>query len=117
MLCLHANGELLLVAGENKMPMAELIEFHDGRYLLAGALTRQLVDAATTADPRHTPTIVKREARKLDTQAMYESWQKAYRSLLRDKPGKSNVWYSQQIAKKDIAQGRDASTIRKHMKK
>jgi len=116
-LCLQANGELFVVVGSNRVPIAELIEFHDGRYSLTGTMIRQLVDAATTADPRHTPTTVKREARKLETQTMYEAWQKAYRTSLRKKPENSDVWHSQQIAKLDIAQGRDASTIRKHMKK
>jgi hypothetical protein len=117
MLCLQAKGELVLVIGSSKVPMAELIEFHSGRYSLAGAMLRQLVDAATTADPRHTPTIVKREARKLITQAMHESWQKAFRTLQRNKPGMGDLWYSQRIAKSDIAQGRKSETIRKHMKK
>jgi hypothetical protein len=35
--------------------------------------------------------------------------------LLKKNPGKSDVWYSQQIAKTAIAQGRDASTITKNM--
>ena len=68
-------------------------------------MIRRMVDAATTADNRYTPSNAKREARKLDTQAMYESWQKEYRELKRSKPGMSDVWYAQQIAKMDIAHG------------
>ena len=86
--------------------MAELITFGDGQYSLDGAMIRRMVDAATTADNRYTPSQVKREARKLDTQAMYASWQKEYRDLKRSKPGKTDSWYAQQIAKMDIAQGR-----------
>ena len=74
-----------------------------------------MVDAAPTADPRHTPSTVKREARKMDTRAMYATWQKAFQTLRKKHPGRSDVWYSQQIAKTDIGQGRDASTIKKHM--
>ena len=37
--------------------------------------------------------------------------------LRKQRPNMSDVWYSQQIAKQDIAAGRDAETIRKHMKK
>lgn len=117
MLCLQAHGALSLVAGGNALPLAELIEYHDGAYLLDGAMIRKLVDAATTADKRYTPNNAKRETRKLETQAMYVSWQMAYRELYKKHKSKnmSEVWYSQQIEKMEIAKGRDASTIKKHM--
>lgn len=116
LLCLQADGALVLVAGNNAVPLAELIEHHDGGYSLDGVMIRQLVDAATTADNRYTPSNAKRESRKLDTQAMYLSWQKAYRELRKKHKDKSDTWCSQQIEKMDIAKGRDAGTIRKHIK-
>lgn len=115
MLCLQANGALALVAGSNPLPLVELVEYHDGAYSLDGAMVRQLVDAATTADNRYTPSNAKREASKLDTQAMYASWQKEYRALKKKRPKMSDVWYSKQIEKMDIANGRNFSTIKKHM--
>ena len=117
MICLQGNGVLTLVAGSNMLPLAELIEYHDGTYSLDGAMVRRLVDASTTADNRYTPRNARREARKLDTQAMYDSWRKAYRALKKKRQNMSDVWYSQQIAKMDIANGRNAETIRKQMKK
>jgi len=117
MLCLQTGSELSLVVGDNKLPLAELIGFHEGRYSLDHSMVRRLIDTATTADPRYTPTDVKRKARKLKTQAMYARWQKEYRIMKRNNPDKSDVWCSRQIAKKTIAQGRDADTIRKNMKK
>jgi len=117
MLCLEASGELALVVGNNKVPVAELIEFHDGEYSLDADMIRRLVDATTTADNRYTPSDVKREANKLETQKQYQAWQKAYRALKRKRPGMSDVWYSLQIAKTDNPNNRDAETIRKHMKK
>ena len=80
-------------------------------------MIRQLVDSATTADPRHTPSNARREARKLDTQARHERWRKAYRDLKKKHPKMSDVWCSQQIAKGELGDGRSADTIRKHMKK
>jgi hypothetical protein len=115
MLCLNVQGHLALVVGADAIPLADVIGFEDGSFTLDRAVIRKMVDSANTADQRHTPSIAKREARKLDTQAMYASWQKAYRSLLKKSPGKSDVWYSQQIAKTATAQGRNASTIKKHM--
>lgn len=115
MLCLQANGVLALVAGSNPLPLADLVEYHDGAYSLDGAMVRQLVDAATTADNRYTPSNAKREASKLDTQAMYASWQKEYRALKKKRPKMSDVWYSKQIEKMDIANERSFSTIKKHM--
>jgi hypothetical protein len=107
----------MLVAGSSRVPLSECIKFHEGAYSLDAVQIRRLADSATTADDRYTPSNARREARKLDTKAMYESWRKAYRELQKKRPGKSGVWYSQQIAKSDVAQGRDAETIRKHMKK
>ena len=48
---------------------------------------------------------------------MYESWRKEYRTLKRKNPKKSDTWCSLQIEKMEIAQDRDAETIRKRMKK
>ncbi len=115
MLCLQANGVLALVAGNNPLPLAEVVEYHGGAYSLDGVMIQQLVDAATTADKRYTPSNAKREARKLDTQAMYESWQKEYRALKKKRRNMPEVWYSKQIEKMDIANGRNFSTIKKHM--
>lgn len=117
MLCLQADGELTLVVGGNKVPLAELIGFCDGQYSLDGAMICRMVDAATTADNRYTPSQVKREARKLQTQELHSSWQRKYRELKHSKPGKPDTWYAQRIAKMDIAQQRDPDTIRKNMKK
>jgi hypothetical protein len=117
MICLKANGELTLVAGDTSKPLADLIEYRDGKFLLDSTMIRRMVDSATTADPRYTPGNARREARKLETQEMYESWRKKYRQLKRSKPGKSDRWYAFQIFKMDIADGRDIETIRKKMTK
>ncbi len=117
MLCLQADGVLTLVVGGNKVPLAELITFCDGHYSLDGDIIHRMVDAATTADNRYTSSQVKREARKLETQALHESWQKEYRKLKRVKPGRTESWYAKKIAKMDIGHDRKAETIRKNMKK
>jgi hypothetical protein len=117
MLGLKCDGELRLVAGSGELPLADCISFDGNVYALDGATVRRLVDAATTADTRYTPSNAKREARKLDTQAMHKRWQKTYQALKRKNREKSDVWCSLQIAKTDNPQGRSAETIRKHMKK
>jgi len=73
MVCLDTSITSSLVVGDSRVPVTELIEFHDGAYSLDAAPIRRLIDAATTADDRYTPNNARREARKLDTQAMYES--------------------------------------------
>jgi hypothetical protein len=117
MLCLRCDGDPVLVADSSVMPLAEAIRFQDGRYILDLILIRQLVDAATTGDTRYTPSTARREVRKLETEAMREQWRKEYRALKKKRPNMSDVWCSQQIAKLEIAQGRDMETIRKQMKK
>jgi hypothetical protein len=116
MLCLKVDGDLTVVVGKNAVPMADLINFRDGAYSLDRNMIRQLVDAAIAPDPRYTPSNARREVGKLETQAMYAAWQKAYRSLKKRRPQLSDMGYARQIGKLDIAEGRNADTIRKHMK-
>ena len=97
------------------MALADLIDFDRGAYVLDTAAIRHLVDAATTADPRYTPSTTRREARTLDSQARYARWQQAYRALKQRRPQMSDVWYARQLAKQPVAAGCHASTIRKHM--
>lgn len=117
MLCLKADGELVLVAGDNAVPFSEYVSYRNGKYSLDQAMIHLQVDAATTADSRYRPSNTRREARKLDTQATYEKWRKAYRDMKKSRPNMSDFWYSLQIAKLDIAKGRNPDTIRKHMKR
>lgn len=116
MLRLQIGGELMLMAGGNAVPLADLVAYRAGAYSLDSARVGQLVDAATTADNRYTPSNAKREARKVDTQAMYKDWQKAYRELVKKRPNMPETWYAQQIAKQPASKGRNPSTIKKHMK-
>jgi len=113
--CLRAVGELELVAGQNAVPLTKLVRFGAEGYSVDCEAIRQLVDTASTGDSRYTPSNARRVARKLDTQALHERWRKEYRAFKKRRPEMSDVWCSQQIAKMDIAQGRNAETIRKHM--
>ena len=76
---------------------------------------RHLVDTATTADPRYTPSTTRREARTLDSQARHARWQKAYRALKQRRLRMPDVWYSRRLVKQAVADGCHADTIRKHM--
>ena len=116
-LCLQTNGSLELLAGSNSLPLFELLQFETKGYSIYATAVQQLADMASTGDSRYTPSNARQEARKLDTQNLYESWRKAYRQLKTRRPEMSDVWYSQQIAKSPSAAGRNAETVRKHMKR
>jgi len=116
MLCLRAGGDLSLVAAENSLPLAEAIVFQRGSYALDAAVVRQMVDAARSADERHTPTTVRREAGKLATQEKYRAWQGMYRELKREHPGRSDTWCASQIAKQSPPPPPAVDTVRRRMK-
>jgi hypothetical protein len=116
MVCLGENGALELVAGQNAVPLVEIVRFGADGYSVDSEAIRQLVDAATNGDSRYTPSNARRESRKLETRGLHERWRKEYQALKKRRLGMSGVWYSEQIAKSEIAQGRSAETIRKHMK-
>ena len=116
MLALQVIKGLKLIAGNSFAEMIDLVSFDTKKYVIDVESVMEMVDTATSSDPLYTPTSVKRESRKIETQAMYASWQKEYRSLRKKNTNKSDVWFSQQIAKLPVAQGRSADTIKKHMK-
>ena len=116
MLALQVVKGLKLIAGSSSAEMIDLVAFDTKKYVIDATSVMQMVDTATTSDPLYTPTSARRESRKIETQAMYASWQKEYRSLRKKNTNKSDVWYSQQIARLPIAKGRSADTIKKHMK-
>jgi hypothetical protein len=70
-----------------------------------------------TTQQRHTRSHVRLDARKLETQAMYRSWKKEYRSLKQRHPNKFDSWYAHKISTMGISKERSAETIRKRMKR
>ena len=115
MLCLRAHRDVALVAADNAVPLADLVDFDRGDYVIDASAVRQLIDLTTTADPHYTPSTARREARKLDTQALHEGWQKAHRDLRKRRPNQSTTWYALQIAKTNVGAGRSPATIRRHL--
>lgn len=116
MVGLRVAGDPVIVVGGGTVAVSDLANYGDGRFGLDAGPLRRLADATTT-DARCTPSNAKREARKLDTQAMYAAWQKQYRELKKQHPEKSDSWCSHKIAASSAGGARDAETIRKHMTK
>ena len=82
-------------------------------------ILRLPADKAPSSRKKYKPSTEKREAGKRKTEAMYEDWREEYLKLRRKYPNTashSDNWIALQIAKLDIAQGRNSETIRKNMK-
>jgi hypothetical protein len=105
-----------LKASGHFLALNEIVYFENKGIKIDQGAILNIVDRSPPSE-RYQPSNARRETRKLDTQEMYKSWQKAYRKIKRERRNMSDVWYSQQIAKMDIAQKRNAETIRKEMKK
>jgi hypothetical protein len=107
-----------LSASGYSLPLADVV-YCDGkkptinRSAILGLVDRE---APPEASNSYQTSTERREARKLNTEAMYERWRNAYRELKIKRPGMSDVWYSQQISKMPIAKGKSPDTIRKNMK-
>lgn len=109
--CLRISG--------HSLRLSEAVFVENGEPIIDRPAILAMVDLPLVSESsnRYQPSTARREARKLDTQAMYETWQKEYRKLKRKNPKKSDQWCSLQIGKLEVARGRDPETIRKHMKK
>lgn len=99
----------------HRTELAELLYFDESQLRIDTFRIDEMLDNRRTASKAYEPSVDKREARKAATQAMYKDWRDAYLLLKRKNPDKSNTWVSRQIAKMEIAQGRDAGTIYKNM--
>ncbi len=109
MLSLEVNGY--------EMPLRELLYFENDELLIDRARVDDCLNRSSRKEGKqYSPSIDKQEARKLKTQAMYQDWNDEYLALKQNHPNKSDSWYSIQIAKLDIAQGKKSETIRKNMK-
>lgn len=98
------------------MPLEALLYF-DGDSL---ALDKNQINHALnlkqpTTVKGYTPSTVKLENRKANTQAKYQDWQDEAIKLKKKNPTKVRTWISQQIAKMPIAQGKSAETIRRNI--
>lgn len=114
------NGVFLNIAGHS-IPLAEVLNFKKRKLTIDKNELIKLTDNPIAKNQRYEPSTVKREAGKLETQARYKSWQNLYPKLKKKYPSMSDVWYSQQIAKSELAikpnGGRySAKYIRKHIK-
>ncbi len=108
---------LSLELNQQTVPLIELLFTEAGVVALdMPRIQAMLKTDVPAAGKLYTSNLDRREAAKAQTQAMYQDWQDAYEVLLVKHPHMGKAWYSQQIAKLSVAQGRDSETIRKRIK-
>lgn len=115
-----SKSPLILEVDEQHLPLEEVLFFEHGVLRIDQPRISQLIDKAPgSGRKKYQPSTKKREAGKRTTEAMYEDWQEEYLRLRREHPDTvrhTDKWISKQIAKLEIARGRDSETIRKNMK-
>lgn len=110
-------SDLSLEINQSTVPLEEVLYFDDRQLFI----DRDYIDDLLNRVPArlnkvYSPSKTRREAKKLETQAMYQDWNDEYLKLKKLHPNKSKTWCSLQIAKMDIAKGKDAETIRRNLK-
>jgi hypothetical protein len=114
------KSPLTLEINDHRVLLEEVLFFENDVLCIDRRRIHQLIDKAPrSAGKRYKPSTEKRETRKRKTEAMHEDWREEYLKLRRKYPDTvrhSDSWIAIQIAKLDIAQARDAETIRKNMK-
>ncbi len=115
------KSPLALEVNDHRLPLDEVLFFESDMLAIdSGRLERLIDNAPSSSEKKYTPSTDRREAGKRKTEAMYEDWRAEFLKLRRKHPNTvthTDNWIALQIAKLDIAQGRDPETIRKHMKK
>lgn len=116
MLCLNHIAEISLQAGSISIPLTEIIEFNDSKYLLNKTIIDQMVDTSSATDGRYTPSSSRQDLRKQNTQRRNAIWQKEYRKIKKEQPNKSDRQIAKQIADSSLGKGCREGTIRNLMK-
>jgi hypothetical protein len=113
------NGsDLSLEINQHTVPVDEVLYFENQQLVIDQNKINDLLNSESLSKgKKYTPSITKREAGKLETQAMYQDWKDEYLRLNEQHPNKGHKWFAFEISKMDIAKGRDAETIRKNMVK
>jgi len=106
--------DLSLEVNKHTVPVDEVLYFEGEQIFIDQDTIDDLLNREPlTQGKAYTPSTNKREASKLDTQAMYQDWNDVYFKLTKLHPNKSKSWCAIQISKMEIAQGKDSETIRK----
>lgn len=109
--------ELSLKLNPISVPLLAVVYEEDGQLLVDHTAILALAKQSNVAaKSRYQSSTLMRELGKQNTANLHADWQKTYRQLKHQYPTKSDTWISLQIAKMDIAQGRNSETIRKNMK-
>jgi hypothetical protein len=116
---LGGTEPISLKTSGHSLPLIEAVYFQGNTLQVDTKAIIKIVDRPPPSEIKdgYQPTNARREIRKEDTQDMYKSWRKAYGDFKRKRQNMSDTWYSQQIEKMKIAQGRKAETIRRRLKK
>jgi hypothetical protein len=109
--------DLSLEINKHTLLIDEALYFEGKQLFIDHAYINDLLNREPLSQGKtYMPSTIKREARKLETQAMYQDWNDEYLRLNKLHPNNSKTWCSIQIAKMDIAKGKDAETIRHNLK-
>jgi hypothetical protein len=116
MVCIEVTDRVQVVAGQNKVDLADLVAFDNGKFSVHQGMIKRLVDSSNMADKRYTPSVVRREASKLETKAVHDSWKAQYKILAKKHPDMPDAWIAGKIKKMPVGKKYSVETIRKNMK-
>jgi hypothetical protein len=111
-------ADLSIVINQHSVPVDDVLYFENQQLFIDRDCIDDLLNRRPLQqDKTYTPSTNKREAKKLETQAMYQDWKDEYLRLKTLHPKRSDIqtWSSKKIAKMDIAKGKSSEYIRKNM--
>ena len=109
-------ADLSLVINQHAVPIEDVLYFENEQLFIDHDCIDDLLNRPPLQQGKtYTAATNKRDARKLETLAMHQDWKDEYLKIKKSHPNKSKAWCSTQLAKMDIAKGKDSETIRKNM--